>query len=443
MKTCIRCGAANSEGSVFCGYCGNKFDDVSAAETIANPSYATHIDAAAATVPESTADMTAAAYTSPVVEAAPAVDAAPVAYAAPVVDAAPDAYADPVNNATPDTYAIPDLTAQFNQIPEHAPMMPAARIALSTLFGILLFVFVSIFIALTAVRPANIPRIVEQADISLIAEEAGLDEEIINEINDTISNHIQVDIDSVKDFLRRDTVSAEVAKVAERYAAAFVDGDFDYHMTSREIISFIRSIAPDIRDEFDYRLTNEDYDAISEALREEVDLRDFRVGRLLEDAGVENFAMPFILLSVYPLIIVGILCIIFISDIFLVNRRKVRSALLISGIPLALSGLIFTAAGVFFNSIAGLFGNSEIGNYIGFAGGLANLFLLPGLICFAIGVLCIVAFFVIRTIKKLHQPKSSQKLSPKFWRFAVLIANGCALILCLVFSLVLYLNLPH
>jgi hypothetical protein len=335
----------------------------------------------------------------------------------------------------------PGSPAQPAPPPARSVAGTLARVVLSIVFGILGFAFICVFIILTVLRPGNFTAIIERMDVTWILEETGLGDEIIRGINESAGFDRTVDIFDIEEFLRRDAVSGEVGRVAERYVRAITEGDLGYHMTARDIASFVRAIAPDIRDQFDHRLTNEDFDMIVNTLEDHVDLREFRVGTLIEAAEID-VSLPFALFSIYPLIIIGILCALIIFDIFLLHRKRIRSAFLAAGIPIALAGLLFIAASLLFGAFPSLLGTGPLSEITRFTGGIAFLLLIRGLICFIAGILFIVVNIIINGVMKGKPPKIHQAGGSKAWRLTGLITNSVLLIAAAVTTLLFHQNIP-
>jgi hypothetical protein len=346
---------------------------------------------------------------------------------------------------TRENTAVPGVD---NKMPVNAdtvlspPSIPGkiAKAVLSVVLGVLLFLLLFIFVALTIVSPASIPQILATADISVILEEIGLLDDLIDGINSSRSVDIKVDIYSMKDFLERSNVSDELGKIAQRYATAITDGDFNYYLSEREIVGVLRTLSADIRDEFDYRLTSADFDSITDALYTEVNLRDYRIRNLLEDAGVD-LTVPYVLLSMLTLIIVGILNALLIFNIFTLHRMKIHMAFLNIGIPIAVLGLKLTAAGVLIGFFSVLFSGSEIYDIVRVASGFAKVLVIPGLIVLLIGCLSFVAFFLIRKFRKKSSSKDLRKPSSKVWRNIVLITNLAVIFTCFILAILLLMGL--
>jgi hypothetical protein len=287
----------------------------------------------------------------------------------------------------------------------------------------------------------------QQTDLTWILEESGLGEEIIREINADTNSNIVVDIYDIEEFLRRSAVSEQLGAIIEGYIRALSEGNLNYSITSREVASVLRSIAPDIQDQFGYSLTRENVDAIVNSLDEHIDLRELRVDNLLRTADLD-ITVPFLIFSVYPLIIVGILCTLVIFNIFLLHRRRVRTAFIAAGIPIMLSGLLFTSTGFLLSILPGWLGSIETQNMGTITVGIARLIMLHGSVCFAVGVVSLVAFFVLRNVgnrrarNSFGQPRVSKASKTKAWLIAGLLTNAALLSACVIVSLLFYTNIP-
>jgi len=317
-----------------------------------------------------------------------------------------------------------------------------SKTALSLLLSLFLFAFILAFILLTAARPGSAANAVKKADITWLLEETDIGNVIIDGLNASSLIKIEVDASVINRFLRRENVATEVGRVAEGYARAIAEANYDYYMSSRDITNFLRAVAPDIHDEFGIDLTDADYGVISDSVNNYVDLRDYSIGKLLGNTGMDA-ATPYMLLSVYPLIIAGLLGILVLFDIFLVHRKRIRTAFLFTGISLALSGVICFLAAMLFGPYSGLFSSSSFYGIVKMIVGVASSLAIPGLICLATGVISIAAFAVIN--KKRAQDimqMDSGRSDTKIWRITGLITNASILLISSAFTLLFFLNMP-
>ena len=298
-----------------------------------------------------------------------------------------------------------------------------AKTVLSIFLSLLFFVTLSAVVALTIARPQNIAAAAAQADMGWILDEAGLSEEIAaglslalyadtasdasdaDSISDILSREdIQAEISSagidagnISSFLDRENVREEIGKVAEQYITAATEGNYDYHITAEEITGILKTVAPDIREEFDITLTDEDYKAITASLSAD-ELEEYSAAKLLTQTNVA-FTIPNLLLSDYPLILFSLLSALLAFSIFLLHRQQVRAAFLCSGIPIFLTGCLFTAAGLLCGPWANLLRHSELYRITKFSAGFSHTAIVNGLICGGAGLVFLAVFAVIKKIK--------------------------------------------
>ena len=315
------------------------------------------------------------------------------------------------------------------------------RSALAAILSVLLFACTFALVALSVVRPETVSAAVARTDLVGALEGTDIVEEILKAADES-PQAIPIDTDAIRDFLRRESVADEVSAVFERYATAVVDGDLGYHITSREVLDFLRAVAPDIRDEFDYRLTNDDYSAIIDAFaNRSINLGDFTVDRLFWN---HELTILFSLLSVYPMIVLGILSILFVFDIFLLKRRKIGSAFMHAGVPVALTGFIFAFSALLFGPFSGFLRNSSLFTAARAIAGIISPMLFTGLLFFAIGCVSIVVSVHMGKKGAGRQRNSAMdtKDTKKAWLIGGIAANAAAVVACLLVTSFFLLALP-
>ena len=324
--------------------------------------------------------------------------------------------------------------------PPPSPTAAAARIALSVFLGVLCFAFILVIAALVTVRPANIPVIVAGADVTWVLEETNIGDIVVDGLNRSDLIKKEIDIYDIKELLKRENVAAEFGLVAEKYAKAIADGDFNFYMNSRDIVRFIKAIAPELYDELGIRLSDEDYDAIADSINNYVDLKSYSVVRVMEQQSVD-VVVPHVVFSVYPLIIVSLLCALVIFNIILLHRKKVGNALLVTGIPLSVSGLVLVALGLVIGPFTGLIGNDIVYGVFMLASGMAALVLILGFSLLILGVAFIILFRMAGKARAKRQPKISAASGKNTWVVVGLTTNLCMLAACGILSLIFYLNI--
>ena len=281
----------------------------------------------------------------------------------------------------------------------------------------------------------NSPRI----DARILGE-AGLSEEIVDSIDLSQLNNFGIDADSINDFLSREGVREEISKVADQYITALTEGNLDYHITSEEIVGFLGAIAPDLSEEFDITLTDNDYNMITDSLNND-ELKEYSAGKLLNQANM-TVEIPYLLLSDYPLIALGIFCALMAFNIFLLHRKKIRTAFLYTGMAIALAGLMFIVAALLSGPFSGLLHNSDLYKVIRLTVGFSAMALLNGLICLGGGIVFIGIFMAIKTVSKNGPPARPVGKGEKGWLYFGLAVNIIALIFCAMFTLLCLKELP-
>jgi len=444
---CGNCGGQVSDVAVFCSSCGNR---VRNAAPVAEPVYQEPVAEPVYYEPEPEV-----VYQEPepvYYEPEPEIiyqEPEPV-YHTPESVQQPEVFdhiiqpaPEPVYHAQEPVYHAPVAAVIEPVIEKSSPAGTAVKVIVSILLGILIFGLTIAFVSLFLIRPANIVSIVENTDISWIVEEAGISEELVSDINDFLPDHIYIDVDGIQEFTKRSSVSTEVGIVINRYVRAIAEGNLDYHISPREVISFIRAIAPELEDEFGYEITSEDYDSINEALTTDFDLKEFSAATVLEEAGLDQI-MPYTLFSIYPFIIIGILCALIVLNLVLLHRKKVRNSFLALSIPFIISGIILTSAALLLGPMSGMIRSYVAFDYARITSGVADVLLLPSLICFAAGLCFLVIYIILSSIKRKtpQLPSIPGDRYKAVWRISGALLNAVLLISCFAFSLLYYTNLP-
>ena len=272
----------------------------------------------------------------------------------------------------------------------------------SVLLAVFLFLFSAVFSAFTVARPQNFSKAVAKADMSWLLDEFDIDKQIADTLAEPRFENLGispglVDAYSVNSFLRRRGVRDGLGIIIEPYIMAIAEGNLDHQISARDIENFLRAVSDDIYDEFNYRLTSENYALVRETLGRD-ELKEFRAGKILSEAQVDA-SVPQTFFSVYPLIIFGILCAMCVAFIVTINRRKITSALLYIGIPLCLSGLLYVFAGLMLGSLSGIFSGGAY-KAVRLISGLTGAVLVTGLVVLGVGLLSIGACILIKKLRR-------------------------------------------
>ena len=267
---------------------------------------------------------------------------------------------------------------------------------LSAVLAVLAVVFLCVFIVLLVLRAANFASIIRNTDVAWVLEETGVSDDLLDQINDLPFFDTEIRASDVEDFIKSDAVSDEIGSVIDGYARAFADGDHGHHLTSRDIVDIARNLEPEFRDHFDHRMTDEDFNHIERVLDDHIDFRELSVGNIIDEMDIDP-TIPQFFLSPYLLWGVGLLCFILLLIIFLRRRGNIADALLATGIPVVLAGLISFATGLFIGTFPESMG-SAFHTMARFLGGPAYSIMQHGLAFAAAGALVILVSFVFKAI---------------------------------------------
>jgi len=343
--------------------------------------------------------------------------------------------------------AVKDYAHAKQSIPEPGPsvLITILKTALTVLLCIICFSLVISLVTLVVLRPENIPSVVGNSGVNQVLLDTGIMEEVVKGVNTSPEIDIVVDTDSLNDLLKRNNVSNEIGKVAEKYISAIAEGDFSYYLSSREIVSFLRAIAPDIEEELNYNLTKADYDLITELINEYADLKQYRVSTILDESGITT-AVPYFVFSYRLLVVIAVIIALLIFDIILLYRKKLRSAFVSLGTLFAAAGIVIIAVSLFSGPLSGLFNRTAYYSYINLAAGVGKLLILPGTAVLVVGLLLIAVFFLIRKLRKSPSSNRTEKSvngnGNRSWRLTGLITNVSVLLILAAFSLYSYQNIP-
>ena len=326
--------------------------------------------------------------------------------------------------------------------PTQAPLPRRfARAGLSAFLAFLIFISTGSFAALLILRPANIARLISAADVFYVLEKRGFGDEIIGGLNDLGVAGVNIDAYGLNDLLKRKNVSDEIGKLAERYLTAVAEGDYEYHVTEREFVGFLRAISPDIRAEFDYRLSSEDYEQISKILNENASLKNYRAGGILADAGLSP-ALLYLIFSIYAAAVTAIIVLMSVVNVFLLHRKKLRKSLLTIGMPVGFLGVLFVLIGLFTGPLSETIRNGPLYDYARMASGVSGVTLVSGLAAIFFAFVSFAFYFIINGARKNPPPVSAAKKSETPLRYAGLALNVAAFFACAVLAVICFVEIP-
>jgi len=269
---------------------------------------------------------------------------------------------------------------------------------LSAVLCLFMFIFSFVFITALILRVENTAIIIRNIDITGVLFDTEIAYYMESQLNGLPFNNSYITLNEIENFIKSDAVSNEIGKVAGKYTSALSAGDFDYHITTGEVFELSKNLAPELYELFDHRMTEEDYGHFVRTLDDILDFRGLSINGLLEDFGI-NAAIPYLLLSPFLVWGTGIICILCLLLICLHHKSNIKSALIFAGIPVALSGLVYIAAGVITGFYPGLLSDS-INRLLMLAGGFIILAVRYGIIFTTTGLLSVAAYFVVRYINR-------------------------------------------
>jgi len=319
----------------------------------------------------------------------------------------------------------------------YAQAEPRPNAFLSGLLCILAVIFLCALFFLLLLRAVNIPTVIRNTDITAVLEETGLSGEIMNYIEDlvhmesearqhteyideyiseyteyydeydeyidtetyadVIDSYQDIKIADVEKFLTSAAVAREVGGIVDDYAREFTQGNLDYHMTSKDIMSAVRNLEPELDDLIGRSLTEAEYAYIENTLNDNVNFRNMSVGVLLNEMDIEP-VIPFIHFSAYLIWIALFLCVFLLIIIYVHHRQSAPAALRAVSVPIIISGTIFLVAGVLFSIYPELYGYAVYDMAI-YLGGVAHVVRLYGFAFIAVGAIFILFSIAANIIK--------------------------------------------
>jgi len=276
----------------------------------------------------------------------------------------------------------------------------------TAVLSILMFILVSIFILLLAVRTITAASVIQNTDIAWVLEETGVSNQIVDQINDLPFVETNIDVRDVDEFIRNDVVSREISRVMGGYLDALAQGNLDHHITQDDILRIARNVEPELNEMFGHEMTEVDHERLSRALDEAVDLGSLSIGNFVEEAGIDiDLAIPQLAVSLNVLILVGALCIVTFLLMVLHHRRLISDSLSNAGFPMILSGLLCFVNGFILQSYAQMFGPTFYRISSAILGGPISLIMTYGLYAAGLGIVLIITRLIIRATRPRVAPR--------------------------------------
>jgi len=257
---------------------------------------------------------------------------------------------------------------------------------------------------LLVLRSFGVGHIIRNTDILGILEDFSTGEHayyIIDQVNSLTFNETEITLYDIEEFIKRETVTDELERIVGGYATALMLGNFGHHITVDDVITSARNIEPELYDFFDHRMTEDDFYRLAHTLDDILDFDSLSLEGIMMDFDMEMSPLPLILLSPVFLWVVGLLSAGFLLMLFLLRKRNIAAAILSTGIPVALAGLISLAAGTLVGARLGDEGEGLIGGLSRFLEDPIHLYTQLGLITVAIGVTIVIVSLVVKITRRL------------------------------------------
>jgi len=272
-----------------------------------------------------------------------------------------------------------------------------ANVFLKIVLSVLMFILTCVFIILLVLRVGNLAHVIRNMEITEILDDTEISYYILSQINSLPFNDAWLELPEVEEFIRSDAVSNEIGNIAGAYADAIIKGDLDYHLTSGDVVLIMQNLEPELSHLLNHQMTQADNEHLAVVLDDIIDFEGLSVGDIVEDVGID---LKLLRLAVSPVLLwgAGILCVITLLFTFLLHWGRIPDALLFTGVPIMLSGLVCFTPGAIFAFYPHLLGDT-LSNLLKYAVGLALLIVWHGIAFAVAGVLIIVASRVLLRVK--------------------------------------------
>jgi hypothetical protein len=277
---------------------------------------------------------------------------------------------------------------------------------LSVILNVLAFLGICIFIVLLTVRSFGVGHIIRNTDILGILEDFSTGEHayyITDQINNLPFNEREVILYDIEGFIKREAVTDEIDRIIGGYATALMFGNLSHHVTVEDIIISARNIEPELHDFFDHHMTDEDFYNLAHTLDDIMDFSSLDIRGIMMDLDMDfdmNMSpLPLILLSPVFLWVIGLLSAVLLLVLFLLHKHNIAAAILSTGIPVAVAGLISYGTGTLVGSRL-IFADGEPIGFSRYLDEPVQLFSQLGLITAAVGVAVLVVSLVVKITRR-------------------------------------------
>ena len=273
---------------------------------------------------------------------------------------------------------------------------------ISSLLGFFAFVFLCVFIVLLSLRAGNIVSAIRHVDIAGMLYDTEMAYYIENQLSALPFHDREINIFDVDHFIKSEAVTNEINGVLDGYARAYIAGDLDHYLTTDDIIKIVRNLEPELHALFDHHMTEENFEHFAMTLNDIIGFNSLSVGDLVEVIDMD-LTVPFLLISPQLLWGIGIICTGLLFFIFFLRRKNVAGALMATGIPIMLSGLVTFIGGAITESPPEALGPTIL-RAARFLEAPAHQIMQHGFAFIAVGLLLVLVSFMFKSVAPKAQP---------------------------------------
>jgi hypothetical protein len=252
------------------------------------------------------------------------------------------------------------------------------------------------------------------------------------------------DADDLSMLLKKKSVKAELGKVVELYVDALKNQKWRYYITAKECVSILKAIAPDVREEFDYKIKSSDYKALTEYFDNFWNMKEARLDKLLEALPGNAKGYAYALATPLPMLFFSLLIALLVFNIVMLHIKNKSRLLMNAGAPVAASGFIFLVAGLIGGPMSFVLGRNAEMLFSRYLPWITSMFLVYGLILLLAGGAVVALSFWARAAQSKKPLRAAAKVSG-FGNLEktlvlvlgnVIIAVSCGIVSLLIINLI-------
>jgi len=277
---------------------------------------------------------------------------------------------------------------------------------LSASLSIFLFLLSFFFTALLLIRIVNVTMVIKNTDIYGVLEDTEIAHYMVSQLNSLPFNNTWINLYDVENFIKTDAVSNEIENIYKIYVKALNSNNLEYHLTENTVLGIVTNLEPELTYLFSHNMTEADNIVLTRTLDDILDFKGLTVSGIIYDVGV-NAIVPRLMFSPYTLWGLGILIALLLCLTILHNTGKLEKTLMHSGIPIALSGVLYLLPGIILGSSPEMPGGRLL-TLSKLTAGVIHLFIWSGIVLSAIGVILIVGSFVFKRLRSTGALKNKK-----------------------------------